>query len=144
MKTTERTLLRFKKALLSALRKEGADFGLHLVSNAQMNEVRQELLARKDFKGAEARKIAREKMVNVLSFPETPGFPHPEVPKNWLGEVYLNAAFGRQHPDRLPALMVHGVLHLLGYRHDRLRDTMKMEMLEKKLCTQLKISRNLL
>ena len=140
MSVSEKKLLRFKKRLLTALRKGGADFDLHLLTNAQMNRVRRALVARRDFKGPEARKIAREKMVNVLSFPEPADFPSPESRRRRLGEVYLNLDFEPKNPGRLPALMVHGVLHLLGYRHDRLRDTIKMEALEKKLCKKLKIS----
>ena len=144
MNVSDKKLLRLKKSILTALRKADADFDLHLVTNAQMNRVRRALLARRDFKGPEARKITREKIVSVLSFPEPKDFPHPESRKRRLGEVYLNLDFGRQDAGgksgRLPALMVHGVLHLLGYRHDRLRDTIKMEALEKKLCKKLKIS----
>lgn len=139
MNAREKKLLLLKKRLLTALRKEGADFELHLVTNPEMNRVRRALLKRKDFKGPEARKIAREEMVNVLSFPEPAGFPHPDSRKRRLGEIYLNLDFGRREPARLGTLMVHGVLHLLGYRHDRLRDTIKMEALEKKLCKKLKI-----
>ena len=139
MNAREKKLLLLKKRLLTALRKEGADFELHLVTNPEMNRVRRALLKRKDFKGPEARKIAREEMVNVLSFPEPAGFPHPDSLKRRLGEIYLNLDFGRREPARLGTLMVHGVLHLLGYRHDRLRDTIKMEALEKKLCKTLKI-----
>jgi ssRNA-specific RNase YbeY (16S rRNA maturation enzyme) len=141
MTPPEKKLLRFKKKLLTALRKEGADFELQLVTNSQMDRIRRDLLARRDFKGPEARKIAREEMVNVLSFPEPAGFPNPDSRKKRLGEVYLNLDFGRREPGRLEALMTHGVLHLLGYRHDRLRDTIKMEALEEKLCKKLNIPR---
>jgi ssRNA-specific RNase YbeY (16S rRNA maturation enzyme) len=134
----ERRLRLFKKKLLAALHKENADFGLNLVSNAEMNRVRQALRTRRDFKGKEARKIAHEKKVNVLAFPESGKFPHPESPKRWLGEVYLNLDSEGREPERLKTLMAHGVLHLLGYRHDRLRDTMKMEALEKNLYRKLK------
>lgn len=139
MNAQEKKLLGLKKRILTALRKAGADFDLHLVKNAGMERVRRALLARKDFKGPEARKIAKEEMVNVLSFPEPEGFPHPDNKKIFLGEVYLNLDFEKREPGRLPALMVHGVLHLLGYRHDGLRDTMKMQALEKKICRALKI-----
>ena len=128
-----------KRKLLAALHQEDADFDLHLVTNTQMDRVRRKLLDRKDFKGPEARKIAREEMVNVLAFPEPEGFPHPDSRKRRLGEVYLNKDLERREPDRLGALLVHGVLHLLGYRHDRRRDTIKMEALEKKLRKKLNI-----
>jgi ssRNA-specific RNase YbeY (16S rRNA maturation enzyme) len=139
MNGQEKKLLGLKKRLLTALRKEGADFELHLMKNAAMNRLRASLMKRNDFKGAEARKIAKEEMVNVLSFPEPEGFPHPDSSKYPLGEVYLNLDFEPKNPARLEALMVHGVLHLLGYRHDGLRDTMKMQAMEKKICRKLEI-----
>lgn len=124
----------FKRKLLAALHEKDADFELYLLANVEMNRVRRALLARRDFRGAEARKIAREEMVDVLSFPEPKGFPHPDSRKRRLGEVYLNLDAARPK-----SLVVHGVLHLLGYRHDRLRDTIKMKALEEKLCKKLKI-----
>ncbi|HTY39803.1 MAG TPA: rRNA maturation RNase YbeY [Candidatus Paceibacterota bacterium] len=71
--------------------------------------------------------------VNVLSFPEPARFPHPDRPGH-LGEICLNRAYVR--PSRRAEglqMLVHGVLHLLGYRHDRKRDTIRMERLEERL-----------
>lgn len=139
MNAADRSLVLFKKKLLKALDLEDADFDLYPVTNARMNKLRQKLLARRDFKGASARKIAREKKVSVLAFPEPEDFPSPEVHGRRLGEVYLNLDFGKNDPGQLKTLMVHGVLHLLGYRHQEVRDTIKMEALEKKLRKKLRI-----
>lgn len=136
-------LIVFKRRLLKVLPTETpADFDLLTVSSKEMESIRQSLLKRKDFKGPEARKIASEEIVDVLSFPEPKGFPHPESRNRYLGEVYLNLSVGASSVAgevRLKMLMVHGVLHLLGYRHTLVRDTIKMEALEKKICRELNI-----
>lgn len=71
-------------------------------------------------------------VVDVLSFPEPKNFPRPRGEK-YLGEVYLNRAIARRDPDRGRRLFIHGLLHLLGYRHDLKRDTMEMEKREKEI-----------
>ncbi len=76
--------------------------------------------------------------VDVLSFPETKGFPHPESKKKFLGEIYLNENL-KSDPTRLRSLLIHGLLHLLGYSHDKKRDNLKMQSLEKRLMSKSKI-----
>jgi ssRNA-specific RNase YbeY (16S rRNA maturation enzyme) len=129
----EQKLNRVKRIVLKALRREGADFDFHVVSNRTMEGIRSELMAREDFKGREARKIAKEKMVNVLAFPEPEDFPEPGRKKTMLGEIYLNGDFGAKDFETLGPLLIHGLLHLLGYLHWTERDTIKMQKLEKKL-----------
>ena len=74
---------------------------------------------------------------DVLAFREPKGFPHPERRKKVLGEVYLNKDVVRRDPKRAAFLLVHGLLHLLGYTHERKNDTLKMEKAEKKLTKKL-------
>jgi hypothetical protein len=88
------------------------------------------------FRRAGRRRPARLGSVGVLAFPEPARFPRPERRGAALGEVYLNSDL-RSEPKRLRALLVHGVLHLLGYRHGRKRDTIAMETLERKLVAEL-------
>jgi rRNA maturation RNase YbeY len=83
----------------------------------------------------------RQKLVDVLAFPEDhDGFPHPEASskgKKKLGEIYLNwEAFGQDGPY-LTYLLLHGVLHLLGYMHDKKSDMIVMQQLESKLCRHI-------
>lgn len=75
---------------------------------------------------------------DVLAFPEPTNFPHPEMKKRPLGEVYINVEIARRDPVRTRHLLVHGLLHLLGYTHEGKGDTLKMEKLEKKLLPDLK------
>lgn len=68
---------------------------------------------------------------DVLAFPEPGRFPHPELQgKRLLGEVYLNRELD---PERLGPILIHGVLHLVGYAHERKNDILKMERMERKL-----------
>lgn len=75
-------------------------------------------------------------VVDVLAFPESSSFPHPDAP-GLLGEVYVNWDAFRRDIAHLRFLTVHGVLHLLGYDHKRKSDTMRMQTLEKRLCQRI-------
>ncbi len=150
--TIEHRLEALGRRLPKLLRLRDADFLFFPVSNREMNKIKRTLVAREDFRGKEARKIKKEKMVNVLSFPEPEYFPHPEGKKKMLGEVYLNLDYalvetrGTEGRGRnqlsyeiLGFLLIHGFLHLLGYRHDGKSDTIRMQRLEQKLCRAFKI-----
>lgn len=133
MTALENKLDQAKPVLLKALRRTDADFVFYVVRNREMNKIKKELMSRPDFRGREARKIAAEETVNVLSFPEPESFPHPESGKKMLGEIYLNYDYGRGRFEVLGPLFIHGFLHLLGYLHWTKRDTIKMQKLEKHL-----------
>lgn len=72
------------------------------------------------------------RIVDVLAFEEPHNFPHPDRETS-LGEIYVNAERFENDPDRLLFLVIHGFAHLLGFRHARERDTIKMRRAEKKL-----------
>lgn len=74
---------------------------------------------------------------NVLSFSEPRGFPHPETKKKLLGEIYLNKDLSAYGFDNLAYLFIHGVLHLLGYSHERKSDILHMETLEREICEKV-------
>jgi probable rRNA maturation factor len=95
------------------------------------------LLGNKDMTALKARFIKKKTEPNVLSFPEPARFPHPEIKKKYLGEIYLNRDILRRSPDRANALLLHGILHLLGYDHIKKMDIAKMESLEKKILAKL-------
>ena len=78
---------------------------------------------------------------NVISFPEPEHFPHPETKKRYLGEIYLNRDILRKSPERAAPLLLHGILHLLGYDHVEKNDALLMERLEKKTLSVLGRSR---
>lgn len=73
----------------------------------------------------------RKKIVEVLSFNHPPDFPSPDKKGRFLGEIYINKNV--KDPKRVVYLLIHGVLHLLGFDHQRKSDTIKMEELERKI-----------
>jgi probable rRNA maturation factor len=74
-----------------------------------------------------------KKIVDVLSFVEPKEFPRPDTKKKILGQVYLNSEENKNNPNRLRFLLIHGILHILGYGHYTPDDSIIMETLEKKL-----------
>lgn len=77
-----------------------------------------------------------QEVVDVLAFPESPDVPHPDDPHR-IGEVLLNWEAFHTDIDHLRFLLVHGVLHLLGYTHEEKDDSMRMESLERTLCRRI-------
>jgi len=79
----------------------------------------------RDFRGL-------DKPTNVLSFPAAPN------KDGYRGDIALALgvtrreakAAGKSLSDHATHLVVHGVLHLAGHDHERVRDAQKMEKLE--------------
>jgi probable rRNA maturation factor len=109
------------RAALDFLRKGNVLVEVNLIGNEEMR-----CLNRKFRK--------RNKVTNVLSFPEPKNFPHPESRLSPLGEIYLAPDYIVKSGEDLGALAVHGVLHLLGFSHSRESDRMKMEKVEQRIC----------
>ena len=105
------------------------------VRNATLDII---LLDDKSITKLKARFIKKKTEPNVLAFPEPVHFPHPETKKRYLGEIYLNRDILKRSPERARALLLHGVLHLLGYDHIKKADMVEMEALEARLLKKLK------
>ncbi len=76
---------------------------------------------------------------NVLAYPADQKFPRPDLLK-WkkpLGEVYVNPRYIERHGEELSSMILHGILHLSGYSHDRKRDRITMERRERSLLKRL-------
>lgn len=83
---------------------------------------------------------------NVLSFPAAaPDAPVPPGAPLVLGDLVLaletvrREAAAQQKPgaDHLAHLVVHGILHLIGYDHHSETDAQRMESLEKSILAEL-------
>ena len=93
-----------------------------------------------DFRG-------KNKPTNVLSFPAPPS-PASKNKENYRGDVALALgvtrreakASGKTLGDHAVHLVVHGVLHLAGYDHVRVRDAKVMEKLEIEILNRLGIA----
>jgi probable rRNA maturation factor len=84
----------------------------------------------------------QDKITDVLSFAEADQADKKFIdPRQYLGEVVLCYSQVQQQARRrgiefkteLNRLFVHGVLHLLGYDHQRPNDAGRMEALEAKI-----------
>lgn len=84
------------------------------------------------------------KPTNVLSFPfECP----PELTLDFIGDLVIAPAVmadeaqrqNKKHDDHYAHLVIHGVLHLLGYDHIDPEQASEMESLEIKLLAKLGI-----
>ncbi len=87
------------------------------------------------------RYLGREGPTNVLAFPMTGG-PEPEIDSPMLGDVVISVDRASQESGELEEplgqtidrLMIHGVLHLLGYDHEKsAAEASRMEEEEKRL-----------
>ena len=86
----------------------------------------------RDFRG-------KDKATNVLSFQGTGSHAGDIAIAHGVTEAEAKAA-GKKFADHATHLVVHGVLHLAGYDHERLKDAKVMEPLEVKILKRLGIA----
>lgn len=87
--------------------------------------------------------LGKDKPTDVLSFPAAPASPRKS--KRFAGEVAISADIARQNAARLghsvadevKILVLHGILHLAGYDHER--DNGEMASREMRLRRQLNL-----
>jgi probable rRNA maturation factor len=92
--------------------------------------------------------LGKDSSTNVLSFPagepvgETHGEPSPLGDVVLAGETVIEEAKLKGIPaaDHAAHLVVHGMLHLLGFDHERDADAERMEALETKVLAGLGIA----
>jgi len=85
----------------------------------------------RDFRG-------KNRPTNVLSFPGTDGYAGDIAIAHGVTAAQAKAA-GKRFADHATHLVVHGMLHLGGYDHERAKDAKVMEPLEVKLLKRLGI-----
>ena len=84
----------------------------------------------------------KNKPTNVLSFPAA------DSQDGYLGDIAVALgvllrvakAEGKSPAEHLSHLVIHGTLHLLGYDHQKAKEAVKMESLEKSLLAELGIA----
>src|SRR5690606_19204669 len=121
-----RTATHVREAATAALEAAGARDGEITVRLSGDRAVRR---LNRDFRG-------RDKPTNVLSFPLDVAPPRRGAPR-LLGDIVIAygtvareaALQGKTVRDHLLHLVVHGILHLFGYDHDRPAAARRMETL---------------
>lgn len=112
--------------LLELVKQDKAELSLALVGNAEIQRL-----------NAKFRK--KNYPTDVLSFPAEDGLPGAV---RLLGDVIISVDKARQQArerrrtldEEMATLLIHGVLHLLGYDHERsAKDARIMERLEKQV-----------
>lgn len=89
---------------------------------------------------------AKNKATNVLSFPDEP-IPGEQRPVFYLGDLAICATVVEREAreqnksirDHFAHLLIHGVLHLLGYDHLKTPEAIQMERLEIRILAGLGI-----
>lgn len=85
---------------------------------------------------------------DILSFRESREFPHQSDGNEFIGEIFLCPDVIKKNADtakisfkkELAHIIIHGVLHLLGYDHERGRNEyLKMHSIEEKIMDRLEI-----
>ena len=70
---------------------------------------------------------------NVLSFEHPKSFPSPGGGRPEIGEIYLCPSYIKEHREDINHMLLHGILHLLGFNHKNKSDRIRMEKIERDL-----------
>jgi probable rRNA maturation factor len=129
-KYTSRQFKRIASAILELVGKEKVELSLVLVGNAEMQKLN-------------AKYRHKDYPTDVLSFPAGTIFP---AETSLLGEVIISVEKAAEQAkerrrtldEEITTLLIHGIVHLLGYDHERSpKDARAMGRLEKKIHRQL-------
>ena len=125
---------RLARTILEALNHPGKEIGILFVDDREIRDLNKQYLK-------------RDRPTNVLSFPMAQG-EFSEINPQVLGDVVISVetALREAHESGLNLeqeisfLLIHGILHLLGYDHTG-REGGRMEVVEEDLCGKLGLSR---
>lgn len=121
-----RRLRKIAKAILIIVGRAEAELSLALIGNAEMRKLN-------------ARYRRKDYPTDVLSFPVDGKLP---APNRLLGDVVISVdkareqarERGRTRDEEMVTLLIHGIVHLLGYDHERsAKDARVMKRLENKI-----------
>lgn len=101
----EKKLAALAEKALKILKISGCSLEIFLVPDAVMRDINRE------YRG-------KDKETNILSF-EAADVPRPGEKLAHLGEIYLAPGYISAHNEDIEYLLVHGILHLLGYDHEK-------------------------
>lgn len=75
----------------------------------------------------------KDKATNVLTFCEPKKFINAPSKYKYLGEIHISPDFIKSRRQDMNLIVVHGMLHLLGYDHKTAKERMAMEKKERLL-----------
>ena len=114
-KKFERKIKNTALKILKILKKASVSVEIYLINSQKMR------FLNKKFRG-------KNKTTTILSFEESRNFISPPSKFRKIGEIYLNEETRDKKQET--KLLVHGLLHLFGYNHQKKNDRIKMERLE--------------
>ncbi len=117
----ERAVKRTALSVLRELRCRTVALEIYLVSDREMQS------ANRTWRG-------KNKPTNVLSFENVSRMPRPDLGRRkFIGEILLAPDYLEAKGDTIGFLVVHGILHLLGYTHGKAKDSIIMGDRETKI-----------
>ncbi len=115
----KKSVIEKSRRLAGLLRKKGV-IEVYLAGGKRMRKLNKKFLK-------------KDRDTNVISLVSPDNFPDLI-----LGEVYLNPLFIEKNGQDLDLMLAHGVLHILGYDHEKKNDRLKMEAKENLFLSKLK------
>ncbi len=121
IRSLDRRLSRYEKPLRKTAEgffkfsKERRGVEIYLVNSSQIRKL--------NFKYR-----GQNKLTDVLAI-EDPKFPGGSS----LGEIYINPEYLKSKPYDIHYVLVHGLLHLLGFTHEKKGDNIEMEKREQEV-----------
>lgn len=127
-KISIRNIKRKVKAILEFLESTDSEVSISLVDNKEIEELNR-------------RYLSRSGITNVIAFPMREG-AFPDISPQLIGDVVISLEkakseainFGRTEEEHFDYLIIHGILHLLGYDHEESEEK-SQEMEEKERTT---------
>jgi len=104
---------------LETLDKEKTSVEIYLVGDKKMRSINR-------------KHRGKDSSTNVLAFEMPAEFPNVNSDTLTLGEVYISPTYIQKHNEDINYMLLHGMLHLLGFNHENKSDRIKMEKIEEK------------
>lgn len=120
-KRFEKLIQKLTRKVLKVLNKNSVSVEIYLINGQKMR------FLNKKFRG-------QDKTTTVLSFEEPRNFILPASRFRKIGEIYIKLPI-TNYP--ITQLLCHGLLHLLGYNHQKKSDRIRMETKENWIIREL-------
>ncbi len=106
--------------ILGFLQQEGVKVEVYLIGSLLMRHLNRQY-------------HGRDKPTNILSFSAPRGFIQPPDEPRSLGEIYLCPSYVQRQGEAVINLLIHGLLHLIGFKHATKSDRITMRKMESQI-----------